>query len=192
MQFALAGGVDTLLDPYVINTLDRDGRIKSNTNLDGFIPGEGAAFVLLAARPAADNLAIKALAKVTPAVNTSEPGHLLSKEPYKGEGLTQAFKQLFAATPPPAPLAATWSGMNGESHWGKEWGIAAGRVSGQFAGGARIFHPADCYGDLGAAAGPALVALASHGIANGYRPAPALVYCSNDGAARSALIVSAP
>ena len=48
IPFALAGGVDSFLDLYVMATLDMEGRIKSDVHLDGFIPGEAGAFLLLA------------------------------------------------------------------------------------------------------------------------------------------------
>ena len=52
--FALAGGVDTYRDLYVLGTLDMEKRVKSAVHLDGFIPGEGAGFVLLASESAAE------------------------------------------------------------------------------------------------------------------------------------------
>ncbi len=190
MPFALAGGVDSFLDLYVLATLDMEGRIKSRIHLDGFIPGEAAAFVLLASRTAADGIGAKPLARISPAAQATEPGHLYSKEIYRGDGLAQAVTQLFAATPPSRPVAVVYSSMNGESHWGKEWSVAFIRNQKFISPGAKIFHPADSYGDVGAAAGPLLVALAADGIANGYRPEPALVYCSNDRAPRAALCIA--
>ena len=53
-KFMLAGGVDTYRDLYVLGTLDMEQRVKSGANLDGFIPGEGAGFVLLASESAAE------------------------------------------------------------------------------------------------------------------------------------------
>ena len=37
----LVGGVDSYRDVYVLETLHREGRVKSSSNLDGLIPGEG-------------------------------------------------------------------------------------------------------------------------------------------------------
>jgi 3-oxoacyl-[acyl-carrier-protein] synthase-1 len=189
VPFALAGGVDSFLDPFLLATLDMESRLKSASHLDGFIPGEGAAFLLLAARSAAEGIRARPLAKLSPVAQAMEPGHLYSKEPYRGEGLSQALAQLFVAAPPPSPIAAVYSGMNGESHWGKEWSIAFLRNRKFITPAARLHHPADCYGDIGAAAGPLLVAQAAHGISSGYRPDPALIICSNDHAPRSALQV---
>src|SRR5262245_46298310 len=49
----VAGAIDSYRDLYVLGTLDLEERVKSSAHLDGFIPGEGAAFLLLASREAA-------------------------------------------------------------------------------------------------------------------------------------------
>ena len=57
-KFILAGGVDTYRDLYVLGTLDMEKRVKSSVHLDGFIPGEGAAFVLLTSADGAREAAL--------------------------------------------------------------------------------------------------------------------------------------
>src|SRR6266851_2009138 len=44
----LAGGVDSYFDSRRLEDLDSDGRLLNDVNLDGFLPGEGAALVALA------------------------------------------------------------------------------------------------------------------------------------------------
>jgi 3-oxoacyl-[acyl-carrier-protein] synthase-1 len=183
-KFVLAGGVDTYRDLYVLGTLDMEKRVKSAANLDGFIPGEGAGFLLLA-----DGAATGAWAKVTPVARTEEPGHLYSEQPYKGDGLALAFQQLLQSGAVAAPVQEVYSSMNGENHWAKEWGVAHIRNNGSFAPSHGMHHPADCYGDTGAGCGPLMVGLAALGIKEGYRKSPALVYASSDRGARTALAV---
>ncbi len=190
-QFALAGGVDSYVDLYVLATLDQESRVKSSRNLDGFVPGEGAAFVLLSARAAAERIRAKPLAVISSVGEGMEPGHLYSQQPYLGEGLPAAMEQLLAASPPKSPIATAWSSMNGESHWAKEWSVAYGRHRDAFAPGVKMHHPADCLGDTGATSGPLMMALAALGIAGNYVSAPALVYCSSDRGQRAALTVAA-
>jgi len=43
----IVGGIDTYLDLYLLGTLDMEGRILAEGVMDGFIPGEGAGFLLL-------------------------------------------------------------------------------------------------------------------------------------------------
>lgn len=190
--FMLAGGVDTYRDLYVLGTLDQEGRVKSSSNLDGFIPGEGAAFLLLATRGTAEKYGMAPLAVVSGVKEGTESGHLYSETPYRGDGLSGTLRQVWDAGWLPSPLTEVWSAMNGESHWGKEWGVAFLRNRPMFDEGHGMQHPADCYGDLGAASGPALVALAAVGMGGGYRGSPALVYASSDRGGRAAAVVRQP
>jgi 3-oxoacyl-[acyl-carrier-protein] synthase I len=191
-DFVVAGGVDTYRDLWLLATLDKEQRVKSDANLDGFIPGEGAAFVLLASRRAAERAALRPLAVLAGAAQGSEPGHLYGDAPHRGERLAGVVRTALATCGGPvAPLREVYSSMNGESFWGKEWGVATLRNRQALADDPRIHHPADCYGDVGAAAGPLLAALAAHGIADGYRHAPALVYGSSDRELRAALVLTA-
>ncbi len=190
-KFMLAGGVDTYRDLYVLGTLDREKRVNSGANLDGFIPGEGAAFVLLADRGAASAASLDPWGSVSVVAQTMEPGHLYSEEPYRGDGLARAVQQLAQLGGIVGPVQEVYSSMNGENHWAKEWGVTRIRGNGTFAPEHGMHHPADCYGDTGAASGPLMTCLAALGIKEGYRGAPALVYASSDHGQRAALAVAA-
>ena len=191
-SFMIAGGVDTYRDLYVLSTLNLEKRVKSAEQLDGFIPGEGAAFILLASAAAAAGAHLKPLASVSPVAHAVEVGHLYSDEPYRGDGLATAVTQLVDAGLVKAPIAEVWSSMNGENHWAKEWGVAYLRNRAAFLEGHRIHHPADCFGDSGAACGPAMIALQAIGMRAQYRQVPALVYCSSDTGQRAAVTINSP
>jgi 3-oxoacyl-[acyl-carrier-protein] synthase-1 len=184
-KMAVAGGIDSYVDLYTLGALDLEKRVKSGAHADGFIPGEGAAFLLLASRPAAAAAGLRPLATISGPAEGFEKGHLGSRETYKGEGLAATVQSLVGSAPPPAPFASVWSSMNGESHWAKEWGVAFLRSRDAFAEGHSMHHPADCYGDAGAATGVLLAGLASLDAAGG----PALVYASSDLGPRAALSI---
>ena len=195
--FAMVGGVDTFYDPWILPHLDFPDkwRVKSDENgdwaVDSFVPGEGAGFLLIARRPEAAKAGLPALAAVTPFAEGFEPGFWGSTEPYLGEGLSGAVQKLLGETPPPAPIREVYSTMNGESYWAKEWGVARVRSAAAFAEGEQINHPAEYFGDVGAASGPILAGLAAIGISQGYRQSPALVYASSDFGLRAAGFVTA-
>lgn len=189
-RFVIAGGIDSFRDLYVLGTLDGERRVKTSTTSDGFIPGEGAAFVLVAARDAAAAVGLQPLATIGPYGAGFEAGHLYSPEPYRGDGLAAAVSQLLAAGAP-GPIEEVWSSMNGENHWAKEWGVAYLRHSAAFRSDHIIHHPADCFGDTGAACGAVMAALAARGIRDGYRRNPTLVYASSDRGPRAALLLTA-
>jgi len=183
--FVVAGGVDSHRDAAALEALEADGRLRSAWNLDGFVPGEGAAFVLIGPRGAAG-----ALATLSGFAAGTEPGHLHGTEPYRGEGLAAVVAAALGAAG--EPVGEVYSSMNGESHWVREWGVAYLRRRARFAEDHGFHHPADCQGDTGAAAGPLMAALAALGIAGGYRRAPCLVYGSSDRGERAALLVHPP
>jgi 3-oxoacyl-[acyl-carrier-protein] synthase I len=190
-KLMLAGGVDSYRDLYVLGTLDMEKRVKSAVHLDGFIPGEGAAFVLLASSEAARELGLTPLAGISPVFQSVEPGHLYSKEPYRGDGLAMAVEKLAASGTAGIPFGEVYSSMNGESHWGKEWGVSFIRNKSAFLPDHGIHHPADCLGDTGAAVGPIMLGLAVDGLQNHYRRGPCLIYCSSDRGQRAVVAADA-
>lgn len=190
-EFMLAGGLDTYRDLYVLGTMDMEKRVKSAVHLDGFIPGEGAAFLLLARPGAAAQAGLTPLASISQVFQALEAGHLYSTVPYKGEGLAMAIEKLVSSGAAGAPIAEVYSSMNGESHWGKEWGVSFIRNRAAFLPDHGIHHPADCLGDAGAACGPIMLGLAVHGLQNHYRRGPCLVYCSSDRGQRAVLAADA-
>ena len=190
VDLMLAGGIDTFLSLYVLAALDQQQRVKSARNLDGFIPGEGAGLLLLASLEAASKAGLKPLAVLSPVVEGFEEGHLYSDKAYQGDGLSGTLEELFGQRDDDDPIQDVFCSMNGESHWGKEWGVAFMRNQDAFDPDHAIHHPADCFGDTGAASGPLLVGLAALGISTGLRSGPALVYCSSDHGQRAALIVA--
>jgi 3-oxoacyl-[acyl-carrier-protein] synthase-1 len=119
-----------------------------------------------------------------------ETGHLYSEEPYRGEGLARTFQQLVEQDIVDAPIGDVYSSMTGESHWAKEWGVAYMRTKAAFRDDVAVHHPADSFGETGAASGPLMVGLAALGIRGHYRRSPVLAYGSSDRGARAAVIVT--
>jgi 3-oxoacyl-[acyl-carrier-protein] synthase-1 len=187
----LAGGIDTYRDLYVLGTLDIEQRVKSAVHLDGFVPGEGAAFILLADPAFARAAGLAALAGVSRVSTGFEQGHYYSPEPYRGDGLARTITQLAQSGAAGRPFQEVYSSMNGESHWAKEWGVTGIRNKAVLQQGYRMHHPADCYGDVGAASGPVMIGLAALGISGGYRRSPCLIYGSSDRGLRAALALTA-
>ena len=110
--------------------------------------------------------------------------------PYRGEGLAQAFQSLFGQLRQPDPVRTIWAGLNGESFWAKELGVAYLRNSQRFEEPVRMEHPADGLGDAGAALGPIMVGLAAEALHREYRRGPCLVYCGSDREQRVTVLLS--
>ena len=187
--FVLVGGVDCLVELDVLGRLDLQGRIRNDINSDGFSPSEGAAFLLLSLASTAESHGLKPLARVLGSAHGHEPGHLYSEENYLGEGLAGTFASLLAEAAPPQPIGCVYGSFNGERYWAREYGVARLRHSDAFAPEHSMEHPAECFGDMGSAQGPALAALAAHGVQQGYRQAPCLVFASSDYGDRAASLL---
>jgi 3-oxoacyl-[acyl-carrier-protein] synthase-1 len=186
---AIVGGVDSFLDLRLLSVLDGEQRILGPRVMDGFIPGEGAAFCVLSGAATAKRGTPHAV--VHAAASTMDAGHRYGTEPAKGEGLALALDQVRQrAGQLPGPIATTFAGFNGESSEGKLWGVARLRHSDFFSSTMLIEHPADKYGDAGAATGAMLLALAAKSLSIGARPGPALVWAASDREPRACAVVS--
>lgn len=186
----LVGGVDTPRHSDWLHFLDRDDRLKcerASSAGDSFVPGEAACFLLLTSNPA---LALDyngyRICLTEPGF-ADEPGHLYSSQPYLGDGLDSAVKQALAALPDGYTIDAVFSSMNGENVWAKELGVAMTRSAHRLKQHNHQ-HPAECYGDLGAAAGGALISLAAH-YATARQPQNCLITASADTEYRAAICV---
>lgn len=186
--FILTGGSDSYDDPVLLRPYIEADRLLAPGNKDGFAPGEGACFLLLTRHPELAQMRDGHIIALHPPGIASEPGHLGSETPYRGEGLDQAFKQALANYGK-GNIHTIYSSMNGENHWAKEYGVAYTRSHTAFLDPVRIEHPADCLGDLGAATAPALIALAAEDLFKRPEVAAHLVYSSSDGAKRGAVVV---
>lgn len=199
------GGVDTFLDLRRLGWLDAQGRIHGFYSRLGFFPGEGAGILLLRASSPGRSLSAQpqAMARVLGVGTGNERGHRYSKEPYRGDGLSEAFDALFAVVPEREPrVRCVYAGFNGEEMAAKEWGVAQIRHAERFAGELQVEHPADCIGDAGAALGAIMLGLAAVEVSRAHAhlpgagptggvddPGPCLVWCTSDREARAAALL---
>ena len=187
-DYILIGGSDSYKDYYRLATLFDDNRVMVVDGSDGFVPGEAASFLLLTRQP---DLAMERngeIISINPPGIASETGHLASEEPYRGEGLDQAFKKALS-TKISNKISFVYSSMNGEHHWAKEFGVASTRNRVAFDAGFEIRHPADIFGDTGAATSTTLLCLAADNLFSNSDAISTLVYSSSDKEKRAALTI---
>lgn len=173
----IVGGIDTFLDLALLGELDAERRLLGERVMDGFVPGEGAAFLVLGpAQRSTRGVSISG------AGTALDKGHRYGSDPAKGEGLSEAIENTFAnMTSSPSPISTTFASLNGESFGAKEWGVARLRHASHFQPNADIVHPADCTGDTGAAAGTLLLAIAQHQLIQQTCQGPILTWATSDG-----------
>jgi 3-oxoacyl-[acyl-carrier-protein] synthase I len=187
----IVGGVDSYLDLRLLGMLDSEQRILGPRVMDGFIPGEGAAFYMLSAEGEQGVGVTGDRVVVNGAASAMDPGHRYGAPPARGEGLAIALERVRQRlSPPPGLVATTFAGFNGESFDAKLWGVARLRHNDFFSPAMVIEHPADKFGDAGAAMGAILIILAANALATGTRPGPALVWSASDREPRACAVMS--
>lgn len=183
MDEVLLVGVDSYLDLRLLACLDKEDRVMASGVMDGFFPGEGAAALLLTQNPKPDSVKIH-----LPGI-ADEPGHRFSDEPYRGDGLSQAVNAAMTNAGR-QNIQQIWCSLNGENFGAKEWGVSFSRNHNYFAEETLMNHPAEYFGDIGAAFGPTLIALAGAAMKDQAKLDPMLVWTSSERAERAAVIVS--
>ncbi|MBN1441708.1 MAG: hypothetical protein JXA90_03315 [Planctomycetes bacterium] len=186
----LVAAVDSYCDLRRIAALDLQRRLKSESNRDGFTPGEGACFLLLMTDELASRSSCAPQAEILGVATGLETGHLGSDKPCTGDGLASTLQALFALPAAQGVRAAqVYSTMNGEHHWAKEWGVAYLRNAESMEPGFTMHHTAEFHGDAGAASGLIGCGLVAMGCRLGLDEGPALVYASSDHGHRSAALL---
>ncbi|NIA00892.1 hypothetical protein [Massilia sp. CCM 8734] len=179
-------GVDSYLNAADINSNLHQNRLCTTENSDGFVPGEAAAALLLCRTISGSNgLHIRGVGIA------HEPGRHDGSIPCRSQGLTAAIRAACGqANIHPTDLDFYINDQNGESFFSQDSTNALMRV---MFGGGKLVHLtlADKIGDVGAAAGPSMLAwlhrLLSHPVDTPGRLG--LAHLANDDGTRCAVVI---
>jgi 3-oxoacyl-[acyl-carrier-protein] synthase-1 len=178
-------GVDTMLTAGTVAHYGAASRLLMARNSDGFIPGEAAAAVLLMSpRRQRQGLAVSGMGL------GQEPAPMDSELPLRGDGMTAAVKAALAdAGVSYEMIDYRIADVSGEQYRFKEITLALARSMLVRRAELDLWHPAECVGEVGAAVGPMMLAVAATAGAKGYAPGPgALLHLSADGNQRAAIV----
>ena len=177
---------DSLLTWPTLRAYQESERLLTTTNSNGFIPGEGAGAVLVS-RPAGG-----AELRCLGVGFGTEPAHIDSGEPLRADGLASAIRAALAdACCALHDLDYRITDLSGEQYYFKEAALALSRILRQRKEEFDIWHPAECIGEAGAAAGVAILAVAATACCKAYTPGPRILsHCADDSGRRSAAILS--
>jgi 3-oxoacyl-[acyl-carrier-protein] synthase I len=182
----LVAGVDSYVNWPALSHFENQHRLLTSKNSDGFLPGEAAAAVMVTRPVSGTALRCEGLgfAKESATVDASVP--------LRADGLVEAIR---AAARDADCRAQDFdlriTALSGEHYYFKEAALAMARLVRDPMPEADLWHPADCVGEVGAAAGPLAMILAATGCAKGYAEASRILcHLSNDGAERSAAFFS--
>jgi 3-oxoacyl-[acyl-carrier-protein] synthase-1 len=180
----LIAATDSLLTWPTLSHYEREGRLLTERNSNGFMPGEGAGALLI--EPAlgqAGELVCSGLGF------GREAAHIDSGEPLRADGLTHAVR-----------AALTDGGLemhdcdyriadiSGEQYYFKEAALTLNRLLRRRKEDFEIWHAAECVGEVGSVAGLACLAIAKSAHAKAFAPGPTvLVHLANDDGRRAAV-----
>lgn len=196
----VVGAVDSYYHPDVLAWLDEECRLHAMDAENGFIPGEGAGFLVLAPKLGRPGRGKEAPRETRPLpreggapvllrrVEVGREETVVSDAPNVGQAMTAVLRDL-ALSAPGGKLSWSITDVNGERHRVREWSLAAGR--GAFADDAIHQRPADDMGDLGAASGAVMAGVVCELFRTGSAPRPtACVALASDGPERGAFLLS--
>lgn len=180
----LVAATDSLLTWPTLSHYEREDRLLTARNSNGFMPGEGAGALLVGAGEG------QAGELVCTGIGFGrEAAHIDSGEPLRAEGLSLAIKAaLTDAGSAMHDMDYRITDLSGEQYYFKEAALALSRTLRQRKEEFDIWHPAECTGEQGAASGLAVVALADAACRKAFTKGPnILAHMANDAGQRAAL-----
>jgi 3-oxoacyl-[acyl-carrier-protein] synthase I len=180
----LIAATDSLLTDSTLSHYERADRILTESNSNGFMPGEGAGALLMGAD---DQRSVQLLC--TGIGFAREAAHIASGEPLRAEGLSQAIKMALSdAGCEMHHMDFRITDLSGEHYYFKEASLALSRTMRQRKEEFDLWHPAECTGEQGAVAGIAVIAMADAACRKAYSKGHnILAHVANDAGQRAAL-----
>lgn len=191
-EMCLVGGVDSYFHPDTIEWLDANRQLAGAVSRSGFVPGEAAAFCLLANESACARWDLRPHARVLEAALGMEDKLIKTEALCLGVGLTHAVQSVLGSSDASSRLVdGIYCDINGERYRSEEWGFAALRLAQWFSNPSGYVSPADRWGDVGAASGPLFAMLASSASTRGAAKASrTLLWTSSEQGLRGAVLLS--
>ncbi len=194
-EAAVVGGVHSDYEPSWIQQLSSQGRLFKPDNLDSFVPGELAAFVVLMREDAARRAGLTPMAGVVNVATGMERATPHNDVPaYEAIGLTSTIRTV-AQPLLDSEMTAGWAitDLTFEQRRVFEWQSMLIRTRKVWSDPYAVDSPAQRLGQLGAAAVPLGMAMAAVGWQSGSGPAPiAIVYAGSEAGERGAVLLGKP
>lgn len=180
LAMAVVGGLDSLVEPEALTRLRDAGRLKMDDNPVGFVPGEASAFFLLETPLMARRREAGVMAWLESSRLSREPLTADSGLPCDGQGLGQAITETFEVLGDRgASTGLVINDLNGELFRAEEFSKVVPRALGHLRSPWRLWHPADCIGDTGAASGALSVCIGARALRRGYAATDHVLTCAS-------------
>jgi 3-oxoacyl-[acyl-carrier-protein] synthase I len=193
-RLCIVAGADSYIEPDLLEWLERTDQLHSageRNNAWGFIPGEGAGALLLAVPEALNPLELVPIGRVRSIGVGRETELIGTGTVCLGHGLTGAVRDAIGpGLRAGERVTDVYCDMNGEPYRADEYAFLVSRTREHFVAASEFVSPADCWGDVGAASAPLLIALACIAGAKGYSKGDAaLVWASSVTGERGAALL---
>jgi 3-oxoacyl-[acyl-carrier-protein] synthase-1 len=185
LPFVLIVATDSLLTWRTLSVYERNRRLLTSNNSNGFMPGEGAAALLVAPPGKGPQLLCVGLGLA------SEPATIDSEQPLRADGMAHAIRAALAdAGCEMHDLDFRITDISGEQYYFKEAALALSRVLRVRKDEFDIWHPAESIGESGATSGVAMLVVANAACHKGYARGPSvLCHAASDAGQRAAVIL---
>lgn len=128
---------------------------------------------------------------ITAANSITAVGHdgRMSNAPSPNSGLTEACRAALVGVGD-KEIRSILADLNGENSRAGEWSMAEMRCFHDLQQRRKLWNPANCYGDIGAASGAVLANVVTQGFVRGWLQSPVLIFCSDDHGSCGALVLA--
>jgi 3-oxoacyl-[acyl-carrier-protein] synthase-1 len=185
IEAALVAGVDSFVSPAVLDHLAFTGRARTRDTPYAPIPSEAAAMLLLTRQGLSGMAPLSNLRIVVRGEETEKLGD--TSRTVMGRGLSRCIDAVVADLPKGEVIGALLCDMTGERHRAEEMGLAVARFPSTGQDSPEPILPALCIGNIGAAFGPVMAALAGFAPTKG--SGHVLIWTSANSGERAAMCV---
>jgi 3-oxoacyl-[acyl-carrier-protein] synthase-1 len=184
-KHVLIAAADSLVSWPTLSAYERQQRLLTPANSNGFIPGEGAGALLIGDVTGEARVICSGLGFA------EEPAHINSEEPLRAGGLTRAIGgALEEAGLKMHELDFRITDVAGEQYYFKEATLALSRLLRARKEEFDIWHPAECIGECGALAGLVTIVVAFVACQKSYSKGDRILcHASNDNGMRAAAVL---
>lgn len=184
-ESVLIATADSFLDWATLEAYERDERLLTAQNSNGFMPGEAGGALLVGRPGGRGELLCSGIGF------GMEKASIESGEPLRAEALSAAIREaLRDAGCRLHDLDYRIGDLSGEQYYFKEAALALSRLLRQRKEEFDLWHPAESIGESGAAAGMAVLAVAWAAGQKGYAPGSnVLAHMANDAGQRAAMVL---
>lgn len=183
--YAVIVATDSLLTGATLSRYERNGRLLTSRNSNGFLPGEGAGAVLVGPAPDGAHLVCTGVGFAV------ERADIDSEQPLRADGLVQAIRSALEESGCGLQdMDFRITDLAGEQYYFKEAALAVSRILRVRKEALDLWHPAECIGEAGALAGVAGMVVAEAACRKGYANGPnLLLHAGTDSGQRSAAVL---